>query len=155
MSTDRILQRLDRLYCLVEQHNSLLTDLATSLPQHENTISALRQQFEAHISFLLVNLESYTTLQQSITSTIRQHPAHFIVTAYPVPPPRLQFLRNPHQPPGDTRAQGNVHTTPYVQVERQASSPTGLIASNRQRVSPTTFEASNPETKQAQNYLNL
>jgi hypothetical protein len=87
MSTDRILQQLDRLYRLVEQHNSLLTDLETDLPQHEQTITNLRQQFEAHISFLLVNLESYTTLQQSITSTIQQHPAHFIATPYLVPPP--------------------------------------------------------------------
>ncbi len=51
-------------------------------------------------------------------------------------PPLLQFLRNPHQPTGDTRAQGNTHTTPFVQVELKASSPTRPIASNRQTVSP-------------------
>jgi hypothetical protein len=32
-------------------------------------------------------LESYTSLQQSITNTIEQHPAHVIATAYPVSPP--------------------------------------------------------------------
>jgi hypothetical protein len=87
MGTERILQQVERLSFLVEQHTSLLTDLETDLPHHESTISALMQQFEAHIGFLLVNLESYTTLQQSITSTIQQHPAHFIATAYLVPPP--------------------------------------------------------------------
>ncbi len=33
---------------LAEQHTFLLADLEVGLPQHENTISALRQQFEAH-----------------------------------------------------------------------------------------------------------
>jgi hypothetical protein len=66
MGSERILQQVERLSYLVEQHTNLLTDLETDLPHHENTIAALRQQFEAHIGFLLVNLESYTTLQQSI-----------------------------------------------------------------------------------------
>jgi hypothetical protein len=73
---------------ILAHNNHLLTDLETDLPQHESTIAALRQQFEAHISFLLVNLESYTTLQQSITSTIREHLAHIeIATAFVVPFP--------------------------------------------------------------------
>jgi hypothetical protein len=87
MSTERILQKVERLSYLIGQHAGLLTHLKTELPHHEHTIAALRQQFEAHIGFLLVNLESYTSLQQSITNTIEQHPAHFIATAYPVPPP--------------------------------------------------------------------
>jgi len=87
MSTERILQQIERLSYLVGQHAGLLTHLETALLHHEDIIVALRQQFEAHIGFLLVNVESYTTLQQSITSTIEQHPAHFIATAYLVPPP--------------------------------------------------------------------
>ncbi len=65
MGTERILQQVERLSYLVEQHTNLLADLETDLPHHENTIAAIRQQFEAHIGFPLVNLESYTTLQQS------------------------------------------------------------------------------------------
>jgi hypothetical protein len=34
-------------------------DLELELPQHETTISALRQEFEAHVSFLRINLEPY------------------------------------------------------------------------------------------------
>jgi hypothetical protein len=83
MSTERILQQIERLSYLVGQHAGLLTHLETTLPHHEDTIIALRQQFEAHIGFLLVNVESYTTLQQSITNTIEQ----LIATAYLVPPP--------------------------------------------------------------------
>ena len=135
MSTDRILQQLDRLYCLVEQHNSILTDLETDLPHHENTISNLRQQFEAHIDFLLVNLESYTTLQQIIyiSPALFNNILHISSPRHTSCPPLLQFLRNPHQPLGDTRAQDTTHSTPSF-------SPTGLTASNRQTVSPTTFE---------------
>jgi hypothetical protein len=104
MSTERILQQVERLSYLIGQHAGILTHLETELPpHHEDTIAALMQKFEAHIGFLLVNLESYTSLQQSITNTIEQHPAQFIATAYLVPPP-LQFLRKPHQPPGDTLA---------------------------------------------------
>jgi hypothetical protein len=74
------------LSTIVEHHNDLLTDLETNLPQHESPIAVLGQQFEAHISFLLVNSESYTTLQQSITSAIREHPEHIeIAAAFVVP----------------------------------------------------------------------
>ena len=87
MGTERILQQIERFSYFVGQHAGLLTHLETKLPHHVNSIAALKQKFEAHIGFLLVNLESYTTLQQSITSTIQQHPAQFIATAYLVPPP--------------------------------------------------------------------
>jgi hypothetical protein len=88
MNTQRILAQLDRLSSIVDHHNHLLTDLQANLPQHESTVAVLRQQFEAHISFLLINLESYTTLQQSITSTILEHPEHIeIATAFVVPSP--------------------------------------------------------------------
>jgi hypothetical protein len=57
MSTERILQQVERLAYLIGQHAGLLTHLETELPpHHEDTIAALRQQFEAHIGFLLVNL---------------------------------------------------------------------------------------------------
>ncbi len=69
MSTERILQQVERLYYLIGQHAGLLTHLETELPHHEDTIAALRQQFEAHVRFLLV------------TNTIEQHPAHVIATA--------------------------------------------------------------------------
>jgi hypothetical protein len=55
MSTERILQQIERLSYLVGQHAGLLTHLETALPHHEDTIE--------------------------------QHPAHFIATAYLVPPP--------------------------------------------------------------------
>ena len=87
MSTERILQQVERLSYLIGQHAGLLTHLETELPQHDDTIAALRQQFEAHISFLLVNLESYTALQASITTTITHHPEDIIADAFPVPPP--------------------------------------------------------------------
>ena len=87
MSTERILQQVERLSYLIGQHAGLLTHLETELPHHEDTIAALRQQFEAHVRFLLVNLESYASLQQSITNTIEQHPAHVVATAYLIPPP--------------------------------------------------------------------
>ncbi len=70
MSTERILQKLERLSYLVGQHAGLLTQLETELPHHADTIAALRQQFEAHIGFLLVNVESYTTLQQSLPKSV-------------------------------------------------------------------------------------
>ena len=87
MSTERISTQVERLFVLVERHTTLLTNTSTDLPHHENTIARLRQQFEAHISFLLVNLESYTALQASITTTITQHPEDIIADAFPVPPP--------------------------------------------------------------------
>ena len=102
MSTQRILAQLDRLSTIVEHHNYLLTDLENNLPQHESTVAVLRQQFEAHTSFLLVNLESYTTLQQSITSTIREHPEHIEVTAavvVPNPITAVEFHTAPQQQP--------------------------------------------------------
>ncbi len=86
MSTQRILVQLDRLSAIIEHHNHLLTDLQANLPQHESTVAVLRQQFEAYISFPLVNLESCTTLQQSITSTICEHPDHIEITAAVVVP---------------------------------------------------------------------
>jgi hypothetical protein len=101
MSTQRILAQLDRLSTIVEHHDLLLTDLEANLPQHESTVIVLRQQFEAHISFLLVNVESYTTLQQSITSTIREHPEHIEITAavvVPNPITSVEFITHPRHP---------------------------------------------------------
>ncbi len=74
---------------LAEHHTDLLTDLEVSLPQHQTTIFALRQQFEAHIRFLRINLESYIALQLSITGALHEHhsPADPVqATAYPLPP---------------------------------------------------------------------
>jgi hypothetical protein len=100
MSTQRILAQLDRLSAIVEHHNHLLTDLGSNRFQHESTTAVLRQQFEAHISFLLVNLESYTTLEQSITSTIREHPEHIeIATAFVVPSPITTPAESPRRHP--------------------------------------------------------
>ena len=87
MSTERISLQVERLLFIVEQHTTFLTSSATDLPHHENTIALLRQQFGAHIGFLLVNLESYTALQASITTTITQHPVDVIADAYLLPPP--------------------------------------------------------------------
>ncbi len=87
MSTERISLQVERLLFIVERHTTLLTNIATDLPHHENTIALLRQQFEAHIGFLLVNLESYTALQASITTTITQHLVDVIADAYPLLPP--------------------------------------------------------------------
>ncbi len=55
---------------LAQQHTILLTDLEVDLSQHETTISALRQEFESHVSFLRINLESYIALQLSIIRAI-------------------------------------------------------------------------------------
>ncbi len=74
---------------LAEQHTFLLTDLEVGLPQHETTISVLRQQFEVHIRFLRINLESYIALQLSITDALQeQQPLSDPVQAiaYPLPP---------------------------------------------------------------------
>ncbi len=74
---------------LAEQHTFLLADLEVILPQHETTISALRQQFEAHIRFLCINLESYIALQLSIANALQeQQPSSDPVqaTAFPIPP---------------------------------------------------------------------
>ena len=110
MSTERISIQVERLFVLVERH-TLLTNISTDLPHHENTIARLRQQFEAHISFLLVNLESYTALQASITTTITQHPEDIIADAFPVPP-LLQFLRKPLKLLVDTLDQETTLITP-------------------------------------------
>jgi hypothetical protein len=94
MSTDRILQQLDRLYRLVEQHNSiLLTDLETDLPHHENTISNLRQQFEAHIGFLLLNLESYK-LFSNLSPALFNNTLHTSSSRHTSCPALLQSLQD-------------------------------------------------------------
>ena len=87
MSAERISAQAERLVVLVEQHTTLLTNTSTDLPHYETTIALLRKQFEAHIGFLLVNLESYTALQASITTAITQHPADIIADAFPVSTP--------------------------------------------------------------------
>jgi hypothetical protein len=124
MSTQRILAQLDRLSTIVEHHNHLLTILEANLPQHDSTIAALRQQFEAHISFLLVNLKSYTTLQQSITSTIRDHPEHIeITTAFVVPSP----IAAPAELPTSLRRHPRSGNYPYYAV--RAGRTTGIFTS--------------------------
>ncbi len=153
MSTQRILAQLNRLSTIVEHHNHLLTNLEANLPQHENTVAVLRQQFEAHISFLLVNLESYTTLQQSITCTIREHPEHIEVTAavvVPNPITAVEFSTAPQQHPRSGQY-------PYYAV--RAGRTTGIFT-NR----PDCFQATNgvrndfrgfESLHAAQHYLNL
>jgi hypothetical protein len=153
MSTDRILAQLDRLSAIIEHHDHLLTDLQYNLPQHENTVAVLRQQFEAHISFLLVNLESYTTLQQSITSTIREHPDHIeVIAAVVVPNPTtaIEFIAAPRQHPRSGQY-------PFYAV--RAGRTTGIFtnwpdcfqATNRVRNDFRGFDSLHA----AQNYLNL
>ncbi len=74
---------------LAEQHTSLLADIEAGLPQHETTISALRQQFDAHIRFLRINLESYIALQLSIANALHEQQSSsdpVQATAYPIPP---------------------------------------------------------------------
>jgi hypothetical protein len=142
------------LCIIVEHHNHLLTDLETNLPQHESTIAVLRQQFEAHISFLLVNLKSYTTLQQSITSTIREHPEHIeIATAFVVPSP----IAAPSEFPAAPRRHPRSGQYPYYAV--RAGRTTGIFTNW-----PDCFQATNGVTNDfrgfdslnaAQNYLNL
>ena len=153
MSTDRILAQLDRLSAIIEHHDHLLTDLQHNLPQHENTVAVLRQQFEAHISFLLVNLESYTTLQQSITSTIREHPDHIEVIAAVVvsnPTTAIEFIAAPRQHPRSGQY-------PFYAV--RAGRTTGIFTNW-----PDCFQATNgvrndfrgfDSLHAAQNYLNL
>jgi hypothetical protein len=153
MSTQRILAQLDRLSAIIEHHDHLLTDLQDNLPQHESTVAVLRQQFEAHISFLLVNLESYTTLQQSITSTIREHPDHIEITAaVVVPNPRtaVESITAPRQHPRSGQY-------PFYAV--RAGRTTGIFTNW-----PDCFQATNgvrndfrgfDSLHAAQNYLNL
>ena len=74
---------------LAAQHTSLLADIEVGLPQHETTIFTLRQQFEAHIRFLRINLESYIALQLSITNSLQEQPPlsdPVQAIAYPLPP---------------------------------------------------------------------
>ncbi len=74
---------------LAEQHTILLTDLEVDLPRHETTISTLRQEFEAHVSFLRINLESYIALQVSIIRALeeQQGPSYpILATSCPLPP---------------------------------------------------------------------
>jgi hypothetical protein len=151
MSTERILQKVERLSYLVGEHAGLLTHLETALPHHDDTIAALRQQFEAHIGFLLVNLESYTALQQSITNTIEQHPAHVVATAYLVPPPTAISAEATRAP---RRTTGNY---PYYAV--RVGRTTGIFTSWAD-----CFQATNGTTNEfrgfesldgAQHYLNL
>ncbi len=66
---------------LPEQH-TLLADIEVGLPQHETTIFALRQQFEAHIRFLRINLESYIALQLSITDALQEQ-LHYLIRSRP------------------------------------------------------------------------
>ena len=153
MSTDRILAQLDRLSAIIEHHDHLLTDLQHNLPQHENTVAVLRQQFEAHISFLLVNLESYTTLQQSITSTIREDPDHIEITAavvVPNPITAVESIAAPRQHPRSGQY-------PFYAV--RAGRTTGIFTNW-----PDCFQATNgvrndfrgfDSLHAAQNYLNL
>ena len=154
MSTERILQKVERLSYLIGQHSGLLTHLKTELPHHDDTIAALRQQFESHISFLLVNLESYTALQQSITNTIEQHPAHVVATAYLVPP-HTAIPAEATPAPGDTLAQGT--TNPYYAVH--VGRTTGIFtnwADCFQATNGTTNDFRGFESLDgAQHYLNL
>ena len=74
---------------LAEQHTFLLADLEVGLSQHETTISALRREFEAHVSFLRINLESFIALQLSVTNALHYNqpsaePVQAI--AYQLPP---------------------------------------------------------------------
>jgi hypothetical protein len=145
---------LDRLFIIVEHHNHLLTDLETNLPQHKRPIVALRQQFEAPISFLLVHLEPYTTLQHSITSTIREHPEHVkIATAFVVPSP----IAAPAESLTAPRRQPLSGQYPYYAVH--AGRTSGIFINW-----PDCFQATNGVTNDfrgfdslnaAQNYLNL
>jgi hypothetical protein len=82
---------------LAEQHTVLLTDLELDLPQHETTISALRQQFEAHISFLL---HQPRILQFSIIGALeeQQSPSDPVqATAFPLPQAPFDTPHNSRQ----------------------------------------------------------
>ena len=83
---------------LAAQHTSLLSELEETFPQHDTTISALRQQFEAHIGFLRINLESYTALQLSIISALHESPTDLIqATAVLLPQPPFDTPASSHQ----------------------------------------------------------
>ncbi len=147
MSTQRILAQLDRLSAIIAHHDHLLTDLQDNLPQHESTVAVLKQQFEAHISFLLVNLESYTTLQQSITSTIREHSDHIEITAAVVVPNSITAPRR------------HLRSGQYLFYAVRAGRTTGIFTNW-----PDCFQATNgvrndfrgfDSLHAAQNYLNL
>jgi hypothetical protein len=84
----------------LEQHTNLLTDLELTLPQHENTISALRQQIKTLIGLLRINLESYTAPQLSIISTLQEQQATsdpVPATADPLPQAPFDTPHNSHQ----------------------------------------------------------
>jgi hypothetical protein len=154
MSTQRILAQLDRLSAIVDHRNHLLTDLQANLLQHDGTVAVLRQQLEAHISFLLINLESYTTLQQSITSTIRKHPEHIeIATAFVVP----SLIAAPSESLTAPRRHPRSGQYPHYAV--RAGRTTGIFSNW-----PDCFQATNSVRNDfrgfdslhtAQNYLNL
>jgi hypothetical protein len=79
-----------------------------------------RANFESHISLLISNLETYTTLQRqrSITTTLQEHQANFDpVTAYPVIPPPITAIPLPpaHFNPPRTPEQGRF---PFYAVRR-------------------------------------
>ena len=153
MSTQRILAQLDRLSAIITHHDRVLTDLQDNLPQHESTVIVLQQQFEAHISFLLVNLESYTTLHQSITRTIREYPDHIEITAavvVPNPITAVESIAAPRQHPRSGQY-------PFYAV--RAGRTTGIFTNW-----PDCFQATNgvrndfrgfDSLHAAQNYLNL
>jgi hypothetical protein len=71
MSTDRILQQLDRLYCLVEQYNSLLTDLDMDLPHHSTrtpsqTLSSNLKHTSAFFSSTLNRTQLFSNLSPAL-----------------------------------------------------------------------------------------
>ena len=85
---------------LAEQHTFLLADLEAALPQHETTISVLSQEFEAHVSFLRINLESYIALQLSVTNALHDNqpsPEPVEAIAYQLPPSPFGTPRLTHQ----------------------------------------------------------
>ena len=84
---------------LAEQHTNLLTDLEVDLPQHETTISALRQEFEAHVSFLRINLESYIALQVSIIRALEEQQG----PSYPILASACPLPLSPFDPPRNSR----------------------------------------------------
>jgi hypothetical protein len=92
--------RLNTINHLLEQHTNLLTDLESTLPQHETTISALKQQFETHTGLVKIKLESYTALQLSIISTLQEQQATsdpVPATAYPLPQVPFDMPHNSRQ----------------------------------------------------------
>jgi hypothetical protein len=112
---------------LAEQHTVLRTDLELYLPQHETTISALRQQFEAHISFLCINLESYIALKLSIIGALEEQRS----PSDPVQATSFPLLPAPFDTPHNSR-QGR-----FPFYEQPASSTVGLTAVAQSTELPT------------------